>query len=171
MLLLKNCSNTSIVFRKNVNLLKNLNYIMLKHRHAMHARIIFWGWVDCLKHCKWYLHSYKRKVEYVACRLQSGYKMQTENLKSFLFGMVISCHLATYQASCNRFSAISFHDYLHYCGIFLAHFLMKIDRNIISSLYRVFSLCMRVGCCGVSTDFTNIIKVDVDVNEMSLLNI
>ena len=107
---------------------------MLKHRHAMHARIIFWGWVDCLKHCKWCLHSYKRKVEYVACRLQSGYKMQTENLKSFLFGMVISCHLATYQASCNRFSAISFHDYLHYCGIFLAHFLMKIDRNIISSL-------------------------------------
>ena len=97
--------------------------------------------------------------------------MQTENLKSFLSGMVISCHLATYQASCNHFSAISFHDYLHYCGIFLALFLMKIDRNIISNLYRVFSLCTRVGCCDVSTDFTNIIKVDVDVNEMSLLDI
>ena len=30
-------------FQKNVNLLKNLNYIMLKHRHAMHVRVIFWG--------------------------------------------------------------------------------------------------------------------------------
>ena len=38
-------------------------------------------------------------------------------------------------------------------------FLMKIDRNIISSLHIV------------CTDFTNIIKVEVDVNEMSLLNI
>ena len=60
--------------------------------------------------------------------------MQTENLKSFFVWYVITCHLTTYRASCNRFSAISFHDYLHYCGIFLAHFLMKIDRNIISSL-------------------------------------
>ena len=48
--------------------------------------------------------------------------------------ILITCHLTTYRASRNRFSAISFHDYLHYCGIFLAHFLMKIDRNIISSL-------------------------------------
>ena len=60
--------------------------------------------------------------------------MQTENLKSFFVWYVITCHLTTYRASRNRFSAISFHDYLHYCGIFLAHFLMKIDRNIISSL-------------------------------------
>ena len=50
---------------------------------------------------------------------------------------------------------------------------MKIDRNIISSLDIVFSLCARVGWCDVCTDFTNVIKVDenVDVNEMSLLNI
>ena len=41
---------------------------------------------------------------------------------------------AAYRASRNRFSAISLHDYLHYCGKLLAHFLMKIDRNIISSL-------------------------------------
>ena len=68
------------------------------------------------------------------CRLQSGYKMQTENLKSFFVWYVITCHLTTYRASRNRFSAISLHDYLHYCGKFLAHFLMKIDRNIISSL-------------------------------------
>ena len=35
-----------------------------KHRHAMHARVIFGGWVDYLKHYKWHLHSYKRKEEY-----------------------------------------------------------------------------------------------------------
>ena len=60
--------------------------------------------------------------------------MPTENLKSFFVCYVTTCHLTTYRASRNTFSAISFHDYLHYCGIFLAHFLMKIDRNIISSL-------------------------------------
>ena len=50
---------------------------------------------------------------------------------------------------------------------------MKIDRNIISCLHTVFSLCARVGWCDFWTDFTNVIKVDVDVdvNEMSLLNI
>ena len=60
---------------------------------------------------------------------------------------MITCHLTTYQALRNRFSAISFHDYLHYCGMFLAHFLMKIDHNIISSLHIVFSLCAQVGWC------------------------
>ena len=103
--------------------------------------------------------------------LQSGYKMQTKNLKSFFVGFVVKCHLTTYRASRNRFSGISFNDYLHYCGAFLAHFLMKINRNIISNLRRIFSLCARVGWCDVCTDFTNVIKVDVDVNEMSLLNI
>ena len=96
------------------------------------------------------------------CRLQSGYKMQTENLKSFFVWYVITCHLTTYRASRNRFSAISLHDYLRYFGIFLADFLMKINRNIISSLYIVFSLCARVGWCDVCTEFTNVIKVDVD---------
>ena len=110
-------------------------------------------------------------IELTHCRLQSGYKMQTENLKSFFVWCVITCHLPTHRASRNRFSAISFHDYLHYFGIFLAHLLIKIDRNIISSLHIVFSLCARVGWCDVCTDFTNVIKVDVDVNELSLLNI
>ena len=56
-------------------------------------------------------------------------------------------------------------------GIFLAHFLIKIDFNIISSLPVVFSLCTRVGWCDVCNN--NVIKIDVDVevNEMSLLNI
>ena len=74
------------------------------------------------------------------CRLQSGYKMQTENLKSFFVWYVITCYLTTCRASHNRFSATSFHDYLHYCGIFMAHFLLKMDLNIISSLHIVFSL-------------------------------
>ena len=111
------------------------------------------------------------RIQNIDCRLQSGYKMQTKNLKSFYVWYIITCHLTAYWASRNRFSAISFHDYLHYCGIFLAHFLMKIDRNIISILHMIFSLCSRVCWCDVCTDFTNVIKVDVDVNKMSLLNI
>ena len=35
----------------------------------------------------------------------------------------------------------------------------------------IFLFCVRVGWCDVGTDFTDLIKVDVDVNEMSLLNI
>ena len=89
------------------------------------------------------------------------YKMQTENLKSFYVWYTITCHLTAYRASRNRFSAISLHDYLHYSGKFLAHFLMKIDRNIMSSLQ--YSLCARVDWCDVCTDFTNVMKVD-DVN-------
>ena len=51
--------------------------------------------------------------------------------------------------------------------------MIKIDRNIISSLHRVFSLCARGDWYDFCTDFTDVIKeeVDVDVNEMSLLNI
>ena len=97
--------------------------------------------------------------------------MQTKNLKGFL--CLVCDNMSSYRTSRNRFSAISVHNYLHYCGIFVAHFLIKIDLNIISSLHTVFSLCARVGWCDVSTDFTNVIKVDavVDVNEMSLLNV
>ena len=88
----------------------------------------------------WY-HGYLL-VQNADSRLQTGYKMQTENLKSFYVWYIITCHLTAYRASRNRFSAISLHDYLHYCGKFLAHFLMKIDRNIISSLqYSLLTLC------------------------------
>ena len=58
---------------------------------------------------------------------------------------MITCHLTTYRASRNRFSAINFHDYLHYCAIFLARFSIKIVLNIISCLHIVFSLCVWVG--------------------------
>ena len=50
-----------------------------------------------------------------------------------------------------------------------ARFLITIVLNIISSLHIVFSLCARVGWCDVCTEFTNLIKVDVDAVEMSLL--
>ena len=102
-------------------------------------------------------------VQNIDCRLQGGYKMQTKNLKSFYVWYIITCHLTAYRASRNRFSAIRLHDYLHYCGIFLAHFLMKIDRNIISSLqYSLLTLCAS-WLVWVCIDFTNVIKVD-DVN-------
>ena len=67
------------------------------------------------------------QVQNFDCRLQSGYKMQTENLMSFFVWYVITCNLTTYRASRDRFSAISFHDYLHYSGLFLARFLIKLD--------------------------------------------
>ena len=104
------------------------------------------------------------------CRLQTGYKMQTvykmqtKSLYCFFVRYVITCHLTTYQASRNRFSAIIFHDYLQYCGIFLARFLITVVLNIISSLHIVFSFCARVGWCDVGTEFTHLIKVDADVD-------
>ena len=58
-------------------------------------------------------------------KLQTGYKMQTENLNCFFVGYVIKSRLTTYRASRNRFFAIIFHDHLHYCEIFLAHFLIS----------------------------------------------
>ena len=58
-------------------------------------------------------------------KLQTGYKMQTENLNCFFVGYVIKSRLTTYRASRNRFFANIFHDHLHYCEIFLAHFLIS----------------------------------------------
>ena len=98
------------------------------------------------------------QVQNVDCRLQSGYKIQTENLKIFFTWYVITCHLTTYWVLCNPFTAISFNDYLHYCVLFLAHFLIKIDLYIILSLHIVFSFYAWV-VWYVCTDFTNIIKV------------
>ena len=80
------------------------------------------------------------RIQNIDCRLQSGYKMQTENLKSFFVWYVITCHLTTYRASRNRFSVISFRDYLRYFGIFLAHYFMKIDRFIFKSSHSFLTL-------------------------------
>ena len=58
------------------------------------------------------------------CRLQTGYKMQTQNLYYFFVWYVITCHPTSYRASHNRFSVIIFDDYLYHCRIFLALFLI-----------------------------------------------
>ena len=89
-----------------------------------------------------------------------------QNADCFFVWFVITCHLTNYRASRDRFSAIIFDDYLHYCGMFLACFLIPI-------LHIVFSLCAQVGLCDICTEYTSLIKVDVDVdvNEMSLFNI
>ena len=94
------------------------------------------------------------KIPNVNCRLQNA----DWESKEFFVWYVITYNLTTYWSSHNCFSAISFHVYLHYCGIFLAHFLIKIDLIIISSLHIVFLLCTPVGWCDVCTDFTNAIK-------------
>ena len=96
-------------------------------------------------------------------KIQTRYKMQTENLYCFFVWYVIRDHFTTYQASCNRFSAIIFLHYLHYSGIFLAHFLITVVLNKVSSLRIVFSLCARIGWCDFCTEFTDLIKVDLDV--------
>ena len=38
------------------------------------------------------------RIQNIDCRLQSGYKMQTENLKSFYVWYIITCHLTAYRA-------------------------------------------------------------------------
>ena len=63
-------------------------------------------------------------VQNADCRLQTGYKMQTQNLNYFFVWYVITCHPTSYRASHNRFSVIIFDDYLYHCRIFLALFLI-----------------------------------------------
>ena len=99
--------------------------------------------------------------------MQTRYKMQTENIYCFFVRYVITCHLTIYRASRNRFSAIIFQDYLHYCGIFLARFLITIVLNIISSSRIVVSLCARVGWCDVCTEFSNLIKIDATIEYLT----
>ena len=80
-----------------------------------------------------------RSLKNADCWLQTGYKMQTENLYCFFVWYGITCHLIIYRSSRNPFSAIIFHYYLHYCWIFLGRLLIT-DVNIISSLRIVESV-------------------------------
>ena len=100
-----------------------------------------------------------RSLKNADCWLQTGYKMQTENLYCFFVWYVITCHLTIYRASRNRFSTIIFHDYLHCCGIFLARFLITIVHNLklSCSLFTLHASCW----CDVCREFTNLINVDV----------
>ena len=84
------------------------------------------------------------RVQNTDCRL--GKKCKLRIYTVFSSNTWITCHFITYRESRNRFSAIIFHDYLHYRGVFLARFLIKIVLNIISSPHIVFSLCARVSC-------------------------
>ena len=77
------------------------------------------------------------------CRLQTAKWVQNADWESKEFFRLVCGNLSTYRTSHNHFSVISFHNYLHYCRIFQAHFLIKIHLNIISSLHIVFSLCMQ----------------------------
>ena len=108
------------------------------------------------------------------CRLQTGHKIQTENLYCIFIWYVITCHLTSYRVSCNRFPRLSFTSICTiYWGIFFPRFFITIVLNIISSFHVVFSFCARVGWWDFGTEFTNLIKVDVDrdVKEISLLDI
>ena len=111
-----------------------------------------------------------RSIQNADCRPGTKCRLNKKcRLRIFTFFFVWYV-MACYRASRNRFSAIIFHDYLHYnCTV--ARFLVTIILNIISSLHIVFSLCARVGWCDVCTEFTNLIKEDVDINEMPLSNI
>ena len=85
-------------------------------------------------------------VQNVDCRLQSGYKMQTENLMGFFVWYVITCNLTNYRASRDRFSAISFQDYLHYSWLFLARFLIKLDAYLRSPGLSVWNKLVFCAC-------------------------
>ena len=144
--------------------------IWLKFFSSSNISVRTWGSLEQNQQYKfgqWKMQTADR-VQNVDCRL--GTKCRLRIYTVFFAWYVVTCHLTTYRASRNRFSAIIFLDYFHYCGIFLARFLITIVLNIISSLPVVFSLCARGGWCGTCSEYTNLIKVDVDVNEMSLLN-
>ena len=100
------------------------------------------------------------------CRLQTADWVQNADWEFILFFRLIRGNMSSYNLPSVTQSL--FRDHLSRLS---ARFLITIVLNIISSLHIVFSLCARVGWCDVCTDFTNVIKVDVDVNEMSLLNI
>ena len=69
--------------------------------------------------------------------------MQTENLYIFFFvWYMITCHLTTNRASRNHFFTIIFHDYLHYCGIFLATFLIIFLKHNFKPSYSLLALCI-----------------------------
>ena len=90
------------------------------------------------------------------CRLQTEYKMQTENLDCFFVWYVITtCYLTLTERH-----AIAFAHHL----LQLFALLWNIPRPFLNHRRSYF----RPDVC---TEFTNLIKVDVDVNEMSLSHI
>ena len=114
------------------------------------------------------------------CRLLIGYKMQTVGwvqIADWEFILIFAGYVLINMSSYNLPSVTQLLFRHHLSRLFAllwnipCPFLDLIILNIISSFHIVFSLCARVGWCDVCTDFTDLIKVDIDVNEMSLLNI
>ena len=101
-------------------------------------------------------------------KMQTRYKMRTADRvlnadrEFILFFRLIRDNMSSYNLPSVTQSL--FRDHL---SRLFARFLITIVLNIISSLHIVFSLCARVGWCNVCTDFTNLIKTDVDVNKIS----
>ena len=93
------------------------------------------------------------------CRLQTGYKMQTEN--SYRFFRLGRDNVSPYHLPSVTQSL--FRDHLSRLFALLWNIPCPfLDHNIFFSLW--------VGWCDVCTEFTNLLKVDVDVNEMYLRN-
>ena len=109
-----------------------------------------------------------RSVQNADCRLQTGYKMQTQNLNYFFVWYVITCHPTSYRASHNRFSVIIFDDYLYHCRIFFALFLIT---TVLKPSYSLLTLrASWLVWCLYRIYQLNKSRLNVDVNEMSPLN-
>ena len=65
-----------------------------------------------------------------------------EFIHFFFVWYMITCHLTTNRASRNHFFTIIFHDYLHYCGIFLATFLIIFLKHNFKPSYSLSALCI-----------------------------
>ena len=91
------------------------------------------------------------------CRLQTVEWVQNAAWESKEFFRLVCDNVLSYNLQSVTQSLIR-----NQLSRFLAGFFIRIDLNIISSLHIVFSLCVRVGWCDACTDFTNLIKVDVD---------
>ena len=65
-----------------------------------------------------------------------------EFIHFFFVWYMITCHLTTNRASRNHFFTIIFHDYLHYCGIFLATFLIIFLKHNFKPSYSLLALCI-----------------------------
>ena len=65
-----------------------------------------------------------------------------EFIHFFFVWYIITCHLTTNRASRNHFFTIIFHDYLRYCGIFLATFLIIFLKHNFKPSYSLLALCI-----------------------------
>ena len=103
------------------------------------------------------------RIQNIDCRLQSGYKMQTENLKSFYVWYIINVILLLTERHAIASPRSAFTIICTIVETSWPIFWWKSIEIQFQAFNVVFLLCARVGWCDVCTDFTNVIKVD-DVN-------